>query len=100
MRHGFKFLVAALVVTTLGIGASNAQFGKLVGKKDSQPAGGEEGAKNALELLAYVTLATDTGMQAAENVANAFPPEKVAAFREASKKYAEATKNRKDGNLD
>ncbi|MCE5247459.1 hypothetical protein LLG88_11150 [bacterium] len=100
MRHWFKFLVAAFLVTTVGIGASNAQFGKLAGKKDTQQAGSEDGAKNALEVLAYVTLATDTGMRAAENIANAFPPEKVAAFREISKKYAEATKNRKDGNLD
>ena len=52
------------------------------------------------DLLTLVTLSTDQGMKAMDILASIFPPEKIAAFEEASKKYHELQAKRTDGNLD
>lgn len=52
------------------------------------------------DLLTLVTLSTDQGMKAMDILASMFPPEKISAFEEASKKYHELQAKRTDGNLD
>jgi hypothetical protein len=52
------------------------------------------------DFVRRLTLATDQGMRALDELAAVFPPEKVAAFRQLSSQYQEAAKTRKDSNID
>lgn len=52
------------------------------------------------DLLKLVTLSTDQGMIAMDILASIFPPEKIAAFEESSKKYHELQDNRTNGYID
>ena len=48
------------------------------------------------EMVAFATVASDLGVQAALTVAQVYPPDKVAHIQELSMKYNELKKNRKD----
>lgn len=78
-----------------------AQFGGLVGKKSAAPAVDVDGAlASGSELLGYVTLANDLGMQGAELLLEMYPDEKVAEIRKLTAQYRELSAKRKDGNID
>lgn len=81
----------------------HAQFGlkKLVPGKSAAPA--SDSPKTAInndELLRTVTFASDQGMLAMDELASAFPEDKIAAFKDISDKYHAAQAKRTDGNVD
>ena len=97
-----RSLILAVMLLLVSSTIVHAQFGsKLgIGKKSN---GGPDTAQvlsQSGDFIKLVTLATDEGFLAMDELAKAFPPEKVAAFSELSKKYHETQKNRKDGNVD
>jgi hypothetical protein len=65
-----------------------------------KPSSGNDVLARGGSLESYLTAATDQGMRALDELAKAFPPEKVAAFQKLSGKYHESAKNRPDGNID
>lgn len=92
-------LIAVLTLTTL----AQAQFG---GLKKLAPGGQGSNAPTPAQTLSqcsefvqFVTAASDLGIQAMDELAQAFPPEKIAAYTELSKKYHELQANRPDGNI-
>lgn len=52
------------------------------------------------EMIGFVTVATDQGMKAVDNLLEVFPAEKVAKVKKLSAQYAELSKKRKEGNID
>jgi hypothetical protein len=52
------------------------------------------------DLLGYVTLATDNGVQAAVDLAAVFPPEKIQKIADLAAKYNEMKSHRVDKNID
>ena len=97
-------IAAALVVagaTVAYAGPVFAQFGGLTGKKSSAPAVDVDKALSAgSDLLGYITLANDLGMQGADDIVAMYPDEKVAEIKKASAQYKELSAKRKDGKID
>src|SRR5260370_41465934 len=89
-------LLAALILTA---GSRFGQFGGLL--KKINPTTGNDNVPATLaqgnNLIGYITLATDQGMRAIQELASVFPPEKVAKLQEIAAKYNEAKSARKDG---
>lgn len=75
------------------------QFGSLKRIPYPKPSGADVLTRSA-DFVQYLTIATDQGMKALDELAAAFPPEKVAAFKKLSAQYQEASKNRPNGNID
>lgn len=97
-----KCQVLVFTVCTVLATSAHAQFGL-----SKLPLGKKGGAGDPTQtftqcngLVKYVTVATDQGVQAMDELAKAFPHEKVADFAELSKRYHELQTNRKEGNID
>ena len=101
MRNTRVALVAfALVAMSV---ASFGQFGlgKIgLGQKNSNTPDVGQVLAQSTDLVKLITAATDQGVMAMDELAAAFPPEKVAAYKELSMKYHESQASRKDGNID
>lgn len=83
--------------------ASFGQFGlgKVgLGQKNSNTPDVGQVLTQSTDLVKLITASTDQGVLAMDELATAFPPEKVAAYGELSKKYHESQATRKDGNID
>jgi hypothetical protein len=86
----------------LGAVCASAQFGGLLKKSPGNKTGTDATAVlgQGQDLLAYVTLATDNGMEAVDAVASVFPPEKVQKIKDLAVKYNELKAKRGDQNID
>jgi hypothetical protein len=89
-----------LVLFCLGTVCASAQLGgfkKLIGGK-----GGDATAatKQGQDMLSYVTIATDDGVEAVESLASAFPPDKMQKVADLAAKYNELKAKRSDQNID
>ena len=86
-------------------GMAFAQFGGLLGKKNSD--GGNEpkvdvnaAMAQGSDMIGYLTIATDQGVMAVETLLEMYPPEKVEKIKKMSMQYNEAKAKRQDGNID
>lgn len=81
-------------------------FGGLLKKKPAAPAASASkvdvgsALASGAEMIGFVTVATDQGMKAVDNLLEVFPAEKVAKVKKLSAQYAELSKKRKEGNID
>lgn len=79
-----------------------AQFGlKALGlcKSDEAASGPAQSAANGDQLIKLVTAASDQGMLALDELASAFPPDRVARFESISEQYHQAQKERTNNNI-
>lgn len=101
MKTNRKALIGLALLALSAAAPAAAQLGGLLGKKSAGPAVDVDAAIGAgSELLAYVTLANDLGMQGADLLLEMYPDEKVGEIRKLSAQYRELRAKRKDGNLD
>ena len=92
------------IVFMLYFGAvcASAQLGGLL-KKNTAAKGGADTAAvltQGQDLLSYVTIATDNGMEAVAVLTSVFPPEKVQKIKDLAVKYNELKAKRGDQNID
>jgi hypothetical protein len=101
MRNLTRVAGALALAGLLTATGASAQFGKLKlpGKSGGAPTS-TAALENGRSMMQYLTVASDCGMAALEQVATVFPADKIARFKEISAKYREAQKTRKDGNID
>jgi hypothetical protein len=95
--------ILALTLFMAGNTTMYAQFGmkKLVpGKTNAAAENPAQTAVNNDELLRIVTAASDWGMTALDQLALAFPDDKVAEFKAISEKYHTGQAKRTNGNVD
>jgi hypothetical protein len=92
--------IVALALSLAGMDAS-AQLGGLF-KSDKQKATSTSGDVMAagVDLLAYIGLANDQGVQAANKVVEMYPPEKVESIKKLSAQYADMKAKKGSGNVD
>jgi hypothetical protein len=82
-------------------GPVSAQLGGLIGKKSPASAVDVDKALSAgSDLLGYITLANDLGMQGADYLIAMYPDEKVGDIKKASAQAKELKAKRKDGKID
>ncbi len=93
-HFALSIILAACSVPAFG------QFGSLKNKIPYPRPSGADALTRSGDFVLYLTIATDQGMRALDELAAAFPPEKVAAFQKLSAQYKEASKNRPNGNID
>lgn len=95
--------ISCLALSLLLAACSIPAFGQFGGWKNQIPhptRSGVDALARSGDFVSYLTIATDQGMKALNELAAAFPPEKVAAFQKLSAQYQEAAKNRPNGNID
>lgn len=102
-----SFLLSILGLAMSAAVPTSAQFGSLRDRlKDTtknSPLGSPTGGSSltqAGDMASYLTVASDQGMKALDELAAAFPENKVASFKLLSAQYKEAKTSRKDGNID
>ncbi len=107
MKRYSAGLLSILALAISGAVPASGQFGswrdKLKDATKNSPLGSLTGGSpltQAGDMASYLTIATDQGMKALDELAAAFPENKVAAFKQLSAQYNEAKTSRKDGNID
>ena len=99
-----KTRVASVAFALVALSAASfGQFGLgkvSLGQKSSNTPDVGQVLTQSTDLVKLITAATDQGVLAMDELGAAFPPEKVAAYKELSKKYHESQASRKDGNID
>ena len=90
------------LILCFGAVCASAQLGGLLKKVSGSKTGTDATAVLAQgqDLLAYVTLATDNGIEAVGTLTNVFPPEKVQKIKDLAVKYNELKAKRGDQNID
>jgi len=79
---------------------AHAGFNPFSKKAAGSGAGGSELLDQGVQLLTFLTIATDLGVAAASDIADMYPPDKVAGVRDLSLKYNELKGKRTNGNID
>jgi hypothetical protein len=94
--------MAAITATLSGVAA--AQIGGFLKSATSESKGSavdfDKVVAQGQDLLVMITLATDLGVEAAEHLADVYPPEKVEQIRLLSAQYNELKTKRGSGNVD
>jgi hypothetical protein len=88
--------ITAILTMNTGLYAQFGGISKLSKKNSSAPVAT---SSQPSDLIKLITLATDQGIKAMDLMATVFPPEKIAAFEVASKKYHESQSHRTDPNM-
>jgi hypothetical protein len=91
-----------VLILCFGAVCASAQLGGLLKKAPSSKTGTDTAAVMAQgqDLLAYVTIATDYGVEAVDAITSVFPPEKVQKIKDLAAKYNELKAKRGDQNID
>ena len=91
-----------VLILCFGAICASAQLGGLLKKAPGSKTGTDATAVLAQgqDLLAYVTLATDEGIEAVGALTSVFPPEKVQKLKDLAVKYNELKSQRGDQNID